>query len=53
MELILLTGLLYFNILHWTILVLVIPIFLIDMLSNFRCANRQKKFIKEIEISNT
>ena len=50
-ELILLVGFYYFHI-HWAILILATPVFLIDAWSNIRCANRQKTYIKEIEITN-
>jgi len=49
-ELTLLISLYYFDV-HWAILLLVTPIFLIDAWSNIRCANRQKKYIKNIEIT--
>ncbi len=49
-ELILLVSLYYFDV-HWAILILLTPIILIDSWSNIRCANRQKKCVKEIEIS--
>ncbi|GAA4299382.1 hypothetical protein [Aestuariibaculum suncheonense] len=49
-ELTLLISLYYFGV-HWAILILATPIFLIDTWSNIRCANRQKKYIKEIEIT--
>lgn len=45
----LLVGFYYFDI-HLAILILVTPIFFIDAWSNIRCANREKKYIKEIEI---
>lgn len=48
-ELLALISLYILNI-HWGILVIITPITLIDLWSNFRCANRQKKFIQEIEI---
>ena len=48
-ELLLLIGLYYYNV-HWAILVIITPTVLIDSWSNIRCANRQKKYIKEIEI---
>lgn len=49
-EIMILIGLYYFGI-HWFILLLSTPIFLMDAWSNIRCANRQKKFIAEIEIN--
>lgn len=49
-ELTLLVSLFYFDI-HWALLVLLTPVSIIDAWSNIRCAKRQKKYIKEIEIS--
>ena len=48
-ELFLLFSLYYLNV-HWALLLLLTPIILLDAWSNLRCANRQKKFIKEIQI---
>ncbi len=49
-ELSLLFGLYYLH-LHWALLLLLTPVILLDAWSNLRCANRQKKFIKEIQIA--
>ena len=48
-ELMILVGLFYFGI-HWAILLFATPVILLDAWSNLRCAGRQKKFIKEINI---
>lgn len=41
---------LYYAGAHWLLLLCVTPIILLDAWSNVRCANRQKKYIREITI---
>ena len=41
-------ALFYTNI-HWVLLILTFPFLVIEIISNKRCLNRQKNFIKEIE----
>jgi len=50
-ELMIIFSLFYFNI-HWLLLIFLIPILLIDIVSNKRCFNRQKNFISSIEFLN-
>ncbi|MCE7992930.1 MAG: hypothetical protein HEP71_13155 [Roseivirga sp.] len=44
--------LLYYYGIHWFLLLLLTPTILLDTWSNMRCARRQKKFIREIEITD-
>ncbi len=44
--------LLYYYHIHWFILFFATIIILLDVWSNIRCARRQKRFIREIEISD-
>lgn len=41
----------YYFEMHWAILCLATCVVFIDAWSNFRCANRQKKYIREIQIN--
>ena len=49
-ELAILAALFYFDI-HWGVLLISTPIILMDAWSNLRCLNRQKRYIKEIQIN--
>jgi hypothetical protein len=50
-ELLIIVSLFYFDI-HWLLLIFIIPILLIDILSNKRCLNRQKNFIASIKFED-
>ena len=50
-ELLAIILLFYFNI-HWFLKLVFIPILLVDIYSNKRCLNRQKNFIKKVELGN-
>ncbi|UOK42173.1 MULTISPECIES: hypothetical protein [Flavobacterium] len=44
-------SLFFFNV-HWLILTLIFPFLIIELISNKRCLNRQKNFIKSIEFTD-
>ena len=48
-ELLIISALFIFSV-HWLVILLTLPLLLIDIWSNLRCAKRENNFIQEIEI---